>query len=617
MSRTLFLLLSVSFSLCAAAQQNWTNFVRTAGHGLNKSNIDRTIKDAQDTHLFGIEVDNDVPGRYNSFLDPKEKLEDIAAMAKKAHAINNHAFVYVAALECITENADSTSRTFFKEHPDWVQRNIDNKPAMFGGGDAFWISKGDEDVWISPYAMEWRKKYMEHIRQIAATGIDGIWIDIPYWMTHFTGWENSWASFDDYTVEAFRTKTGLDARKDLKLGDSTDGNFRKWIDFRIQSLTDFIGELDSNIKSVNPDCKTIPEIYPGIGAEAVRVGADVYQLYDVSDVIAHEFSGGEGNAASKNPDDWFDRMVGMYTFRAFAGAKASWMLSYSWDKENKVKPVEPMKNLALSNLMAGTNHYDAASHVMSGSNDIATRTLINKWIAANENIFYKPRKAVAPVGVYFSPTTRNYYPYGFMESFGGVVKMMLQSHIEFEVVTPRTLKDFGGNVLILPDVSEISPDEKTLFEKLLNSGKNVIDNISGKSYSAKLKEEFNGAAWKNSWKQAEFFSMLQKFKTSLVADYGYKSKVSVDASPFVSAQITSVEGKPYIFLANFSGLKKDEIVNQVPQENIRVMFDAAKTGKVFYLPFLGEKQELKGHIRDGKLICTLPPVTKGGVVWLE
>ena len=31
--------------------------------------------------------------------------------------------------------------------------------------------------------------YMQRVRQIAATGIDGIYVDIPYWMTHFTGWE--------------------------------------------------------------------------------------------------------------------------------------------------------------------------------------------------------------------------------------------------------------------------------------------------------------------------------------------------------------------------------------------------------------------------------------------
>ncbi|MDZ7765955.1 MAG: hypothetical protein U5K00_16315 [Melioribacteraceae bacterium] len=49
------------------ARQNWTHYVRTAGHGLNKENVEATIKDAIETHLFGIEVDNDPPGRYESF----------------------------------------------------------------------------------------------------------------------------------------------------------------------------------------------------------------------------------------------------------------------------------------------------------------------------------------------------------------------------------------------------------------------------------------------------------------------------------------------------------------------------------------------------------------------
>ena len=78
---------------------------------------------------------------------------------------------------------------------------------------------------MTPYASEWRKIYMQRVRQIAGTGIDGIYVDIPYWMTHFDGWEETWASFDDYTVAAFKKETGLDAKKDLKLGDFSDPNF--------------------------------------------------------------------------------------------------------------------------------------------------------------------------------------------------------------------------------------------------------------------------------------------------------------------------------------------------------------------------------------------------------
>ena len=47
---------------------------------------------------------------------------------------------------------------------------------------------------------------MERVRQIAGTGIDGIYVDIPYWMTHFDGWEDTWASFDDYTVGGFQER---------------------------------------------------------------------------------------------------------------------------------------------------------------------------------------------------------------------------------------------------------------------------------------------------------------------------------------------------------------------------------------------------------------------------
>ena len=160
--------------------QNWTNYVRIAGHGLNVENIDRIIAGVKETHVFGIEVDNSLTGYYESFLNPIEKLAAIEAMAKRAHEIGNHAFIYTEGLETITSDADQKEHTFFKDHPDWVQRDIDERPAVFGGGSAFWISEGDEDVWISPYAPEWRNMYMERIRQIAKTGIDGIFIDIPY-----------------------------------------------------------------------------------------------------------------------------------------------------------------------------------------------------------------------------------------------------------------------------------------------------------------------------------------------------------------------------------------------------------------------------------------------------
>jgi len=186
------------------AQQNWTHKVRIGAYGLNHNDVtlEDIVRNATQDHVYGIEVDNDIPGRYESFLDPTEKLDALRKVSDLAHKANNKIYVYIAGTECITAHADKAAHSVVKDHPDWLQRKITGEPAVFTGGAAFWIREGDEDVWISPYAPEWRKQYMQRVREIAATGLDGIYVDIPYWMTHFDGWEDSWASFDQYTVAA-------------------------------------------------------------------------------------------------------------------------------------------------------------------------------------------------------------------------------------------------------------------------------------------------------------------------------------------------------------------------------------------------------------------------------
>ena len=159
------------------------HYVRISGHPLKLDKIDQIIEDVESTHVFGIETDNDIEGRYESFLAPTEKLKAIKAVAERARAIGNYAFVYVAGFECITANAAKVKHSLYKDHPEWLQRNIKGEPALFGRGVEFWVEHGDEDVWVTPCVPEWRKVYMEHVRQIAATGIDGINVDVPYWMT--------------------------------------------------------------------------------------------------------------------------------------------------------------------------------------------------------------------------------------------------------------------------------------------------------------------------------------------------------------------------------------------------------------------------------------------------
>ena len=623
----LFVLLIPAIGLTAAStteKQDWTNYVRIGAYGLKGGDAAEIVRRAQESNVAGIEVDNDIPGRYESFLNPEAKLKAIRDVAEAAHKVGNHAFVYIAGTECITARGDKVAHTMAKDHPDWLQRKITGEPAVFGGGTAFWIRAGDEDVWVSPYATEWRRIYMERVRQIAATGIDGIYIDIPYWMTHFEGWENTWASFDDYTVAAFKQQTGLDAKHDVKIGDFSDPGFQKWVEFRIQTFTDFLAEIDHTAKSVNPLIKTIPEIYPGIEEEAVRVGADVYSLYPVVDAIAHEYEFGNGDhmASGRTPLDWFRYQVGMHSFRAFAQGKATWILNYSWDGDKVVDKREAMMNLAMSQVMAGANFWDAPGHSMAGSNDLPTRKKIFDWIGAHEKTFYLPRSPIDPIGVYFSPQTRNLHAQEFLDSYRGILILLMQKHLEFQIVTPRTLSEFKGRTLVLPDVRVLDESEQKQLRDLVGAGKRLVitgtdvtelgDNPNvvrrpecpGKAWNAAIEKDFEHSAPDSA---GDFLQRLQGADT-----------VRIQASPQIATSISRTsDGHINCFLANFAGLVAKKNPMQTPQEGIQISVTSKTDGKGFFLPFMGPVQSVKGERQGDVVQFKLPTVTRGGVFWYE
>ena len=602
--------------------EDWTHFVRIGAYGLKTTNAEAIVRDAQKGHVFGIEVDNDIPGRYESFLDPTEKLKAIHSVAEAAHAAGNKAFVYIAGTECITANADNSAHTVMKDHPEWVQRKITGEPAVFTGGAAFWIRKGDEDVWISPYAKDWRKQYMERVRQIAGTGIDGIYVDIPYWMTHFEGWEDTWASFDDATAAAFKAQTGLDARKDLKLGDFQDANFRKWIDFRIATFTEFMRQIRTNARSVNPNIMVIPEIYPGIEEESTRVGADVYKMYDVVDAVAHEyeFGNGEHMASSRTQFDWFMYQVGMLTFRGFAQGKATWILNYSWDGDKGVGPREPMKNLAMSEVMAGANVWDAPGHSMAGSNDPATRTQIFAWIEKNEKTFYDPHVPMNPVGVYFSPKSRDYDVKEYLSSYRGTALMLIQAHRELQVVTPRTLGQFHGQVLVLPDVSVFSEAEKNDLRRYSENGGRLLilgRNATGLSTTPKIVQyETDPAKAYYTRAQNNIADATKNTPEELLNTMMIKNEIEIEAPATVATNFARVDGTPHAYLANFAGLVPSKVAVPSPANGIRVKIPAGMGESLAYLPFLGETQILRGTKQGDQVEFTLPEVERGAAIWI-
>jgi hypothetical protein len=600
----------------------WMRRVRIAAYSLNKGDADRIVDEATKDGVYGIEVDNDITGRYESLLDPAEKLAAIRAVSAAAHRRNNKVFVYIAGLECISHD-DLAAHTLAKDHPKWLQRKITGQPAIFGTTSAFWIKQGEEDAWVNPYAADWRRLYMKRVAEIAGTGVDGIYVDIPYWMTHFKGWEDSWASFDDGTVAAFRKKTGLDARKDIKIGDFEDPGFQKWVDFRIETITDFLVEIRSTAIAVNPKIAVIPEIYPGIESDGPRVGPDLYEIYPVVDAVAHEYEFGDGDhtASMRAPFDWMMYQIGMRSFRAFAEGKPTWMLNYSWDGAQNVKPADAMQTMMSSELMAGANVWDASGHVMSGSNDVAERRALYAWIGAHEDIFGAKQEQSGEIGVYFSDATRNRYADEFVNSYRGALLELLQNHRQFQILTPRTLDAFRGKTLVLPDVRVLGEKELSAIRRFAkDGGRVVIDGAANdglrdlvqavrlpddpaKTYLAGAERDYAGAR-----------PLEQKAFLEAVGS-GDEDAVQVRAGSDVVANAMRIGGKTYVFFSNFSGIKPGVELTPTIQTDVRVTVPASMGTTMHVLPFLGTEAVVNGAPVGGRVSFALPALERGLVVW--
>ena len=91
--------------------------------------------------------------------------------------------------------------------------------------------------------------------------------------------------------------------------------------------------------------------------------------------------------------------------------------------------------------------------------------------------------------------------------------------------------------------------------------------------------------------------------------------IRVSAGPQVATSIASVNGAPHVFLANFTGLKAGVNPVQTPQKTVQVTLPTTAGSSGYFLPFLGDVQELHGNEANGRTSFTLPAITKGAVFW--
>jgi hypothetical protein len=127
-------------------------------------------------------------------------------------------------------------------------------------------------------------------------------------------------------------------------------------------------------------------------------------------------------------------------------------------------------------------------------------------------------------------------------------------------------------------------------------------NCPGKAYGAALEKDFEHASPDS---QAEFLASLQGGKAAQI-DASTKIATSISRGP---------DGRIQCFFANFAGLVGGVNPIQAPQNGVKVSVASKAAGKGFFLPFLGDTQELHGLHHGDSVEFTLPTITKGAVFW--
>jgi len=157
------------------------------------------------------------------------------------------------------------------------------------------------------------------------------------------------------------------------------------------------------------------------------------------------------------------------------------------------------------------------------------------------------------------------------------------------------------------------------MQELSNTYPNAI-RISGNpesNFYHFLKENYNQSAQKGenpAYYDNEFNSLIGQILNSKI----YSRAITVENADICVTQIASVENKPTVFLANFSGLKGSKNANPIPQKHIIVTFNNAKrNSQAFVIPFLGKPAKVKGKWSQGKLRIMLPEISRGCIVQLN
>ncbi|NNC90085.1 MAG: hypothetical protein HKN82_16630, partial [Akkermansiaceae bacterium] len=305
----LFLLLGawISAAVTARAAETYDSWIATARigglslePGADQASIDAIVAAYRDQGVSVIELD---PGLSN-YLDASgfaAQVAHIDLVSQRAHLVGLKVVIYYPSLEVLTPNGANIPDTMGKDHPDWLQVGLNGTPNVFYGTQEHWVPPDAESAWMSANSTGYKNYFIGRVEQLAATAVDGIWIDVPLYLDTGVQWSDihpeAVTAFEAWSAARGYNYSGPPAGEDM-----SDQKFRHWLQWRNDNLAAFIDEVRASAMAVNPGWAFVTEVYPLDYLDTIWTGLEpsvlgradnsivVWELDGVSDSLGMQYA---------------------------------------------------------------------------------------------------------------------------------------------------------------------------------------------------------------------------------------------------------------------------------------------------------------------------------------
>ena len=509
---------------------DWVRVARVAGAPLDVEDdeaewtawLDRAVR----AHVIVVAADSSLSA-YPDYDRFQRELDLMRRFTTLAHDRNLKVLWYFPSLEVITPDGETLDHSMFKDHPDWVQLGLDETPCdasmtpkgyspnVFYGSKAFWVDPGAESAWMC-HLSPWRDVYLDRVKRIAETGVDGLWLDVPL----FNDIVGRWACHHERDRRKFEADTGRPyprpicrAEGEPPVLDPTDPSFRVWVQWRHREIDAFLKEVHGAARSVMPDFQLVVETVTMDYNAAMLEGLDgafagplegfshVWEVDVLSD--SHGMRFGRLN-------DWYS-LLAMYEFGRGADAgRGAWAFTYGLLPDDA-------EAVMMTAAASQVNPYELKVPEMTSTVGWDYRERVFGWLKDHQDDLYRSRSA-ARVAILHSSSSRDSLdslclsdwedtgacgvslfdrwdrPEGvpawwtddaddsvqnslYLSEYRGLVRLLSEIHVPFDVRPSRLLdaaQASAYDVLVAPNLLALSDGEAGVLRAFVEEGGTLV-----------------------------------------------------------------------------------------------------------------------------------------------